>query len=90
MTRTLPVALAAVLFASAPAAADDTGGLPAWAQPSAPAAAPAAPMPPNPGTGDPGGTPAIPIDGGLSLLAAAGAGYAVNRLRKRRSVSENL
>lgn len=29
--------------------------------------------------------PPVPVDGGLSLLALAGAGYAARRLRKRRA-----
>lgn len=32
---------------------------------------------------DPGGDP-TPVDGGLSLLLAAGVGYGANRLRKNR------
>lgn len=31
----------------------------------------------------PADNPAVPIDGGLSLLALAGAGYAARRLRRR-------
>lgn len=44
----------------------------------------------NPGDsgviGDPGGDPdtGVPVDGGLSLLLAAGAGYGANKLRKHR------
>ncbi|HBH23600.1 MAG TPA: hypothetical protein DDY13_09275 [Cytophagales bacterium] len=34
--------------------------------------------------GNPGGTPAIPIDGGLSYLIAGGILYGVHRLRKSR------
>ena len=34
---------------------------------------------------DPGGPPTgLPVDGGLSLLLAAGVGYGANRLRKNR------
>ena len=33
------------------------------------------------GTGDPDG---VPVDGGLSLLLAAGAGYGANKLRKNK------
>ena len=49
--------------------------------------APSLPSPPDQGSGGGGGggggggTP-IPVDGGLGLLAAAGAAYAANRLRK--------
>jgi len=35
----------------------------------------------------PGPAP-VPIDGGLGLLGAAGAAYALNRLRKRRDQGE--
>ncbi len=35
------------------------------------------------GTGDPDDA-GVPIDGGLSLLLAAGAGYGANKLRKNR------
>ena len=57
--------------------------VPSWAQqpdaPAAPAVSEAAPVPPTPG-----GPPApIPVDGGLTLLAAAGIGYGVRRLRAR-------
>ena len=53
--------------------------LPDWARPSAPSAAdvppPAmVPDPPNPPTG-------VPVDGGLALLALAGAGLAARKLR---------
>ena len=40
--------------------------------------------PTNPGTP---GAPGVPIDGGLGLLALAGAGYAARRLRKRRGAA---
>lgn len=33
---------------------------------------------------DPGNDPDVPIDGGLSLLLAAGAGYGVRRLRRKK------
>jgi hypothetical protein len=35
------------------------------------------------GSGSGGGLPAIPLDGGLSLLLAAGAAYGVNRRIKK-------
>lgn len=38
---------------------------------------------------DPGGDPDVPIDGGLSLLLAAGAGYGVKALRKRKNKTQN-
>ena len=41
----------------------------------------AAPLP----GGEPTQVPGVPIDGGLSLLALAGAGYAAKRLRARRA-----
>lgn len=36
------------------------------------------------GPGLPGTPAAVPLDGGLSLLALAGAGYAAKKLRDRR------
>ena len=33
---------------------------------------------------DPGGDPSAPIDGGLSLLVAAGMGYGAKRLKEKR------
>jgi len=61
--------------------------LPDWAAPAAiESSTPESPgpdiayMPPMPG-----GAPAqVPVDGGLSLLALAGAGYAARRLRVRQ------
>lgn len=53
--------------------------VPGWAQPpSAYASSPPPALPPAP--------PAVsvPVDGGLALLALAGAGYAARRLRQRR------
>ena len=84
-----------VLLLLAPLDAAPSGGsldrlseVPSWASPSAaaPSAAPSATAsrggmvdPPTPG-----GVPAaIPVDGGLALLAAAGLGYGVRRLRRR-------
>lgn len=92
------------LLAAAPlvAQADGTGGLgglmstPGFESP----AASAVPSPPdgppivyNPGfpddTPNPGDEPAmVPVDGGLSLLALAGAGYAARKLRRRRREEE--
>jgi hypothetical protein len=41
--------------------------------------------------GDPGGSgggdPDVPIDGGLSLLVAAGVGYGAKQLRRRKKSS---
>ncbi len=40
----------------------------------------------QPGTGGPGpGTQNVPIDGGASIAVAAGAAYAVRRLKQRRA-----
>ena len=39
---------------------------------------------------DPGFDPATPVDGGLSLLLAAGLGYGANRLRKKREEKRNF
>jgi hypothetical protein len=38
--------------------------------------------------GGPGGDPGVPVDGGLSLLLAAGAAYGVRRLRRNPSDKE--
>ncbi|MFA7381404.1 MAG: hypothetical protein WC150_13185 [Bacteroidia bacterium] len=39
--------------------------------------------------GDGGGNdPDVPVDGGISLLLAAGAGYAVKKLRDNRSKND--
>jgi choline-glycine betaine transporter len=35
-------------------------------------------------TGDPASDPDVPIDGGISLLIAAGAGYGVKKIRDHR------
>lgn len=44
-----------------------------------------------PGDLDPGGSPDVPIDGGLSVLLAAGAGYVVKKGydRKKRKEMEH-
>jgi hypothetical protein len=57
--------------------------VPDWAAPVTPAApaADAALLPPDP----PAPPPPVPLDGGLGLLALAGAGYAARRLRQRAS-----
>ena len=75
--RLLTSALSLVLIAGSVSAQT----LPAWARPSAPAAAQS---PPTPG-GTPGTPPAptqVPLEGGLGLLALAGAGLAARRLRQ--------
>lgn len=75
MTRLL--ALAALLAAPALSAQS----LPDWAAPSLPTHSDA---PPPSLVPDPPGPPAgVPIDGGLGLLALAGAGFAAHRLRRR-------
>jgi len=38
-----------------------------------------------PGLGNPGSPDPIPVDGGASLLVAAGVGYGVKKLRKFRA-----
>ena len=40
------------------------------------------------GPGDPGGDPDVPIDGGLSLLLAAGVGYVAKKGYDKRKKSE--
>lgn len=79
----LAVALAAPL-ASAQSVLDQLSGTPGFERSAPPPVAERAPTPggtaPSPGNG-----PAqVPIDGGLGLLAAAGAGYAAKKLRDRR------
>ena len=83
MTLRLSAALV-LLFAADAAAAAGPQSLPDWASPSAASATPAAPLaevaPPTP----PGPPPPVPVEGGLVLLAIAGAGYATKKLRARR------
>jgi len=62
-------------------------GLPSWAEPGN--SKQAVPPPDNtPNAPPPGGEP-VPVDGGLGLLALAGAGYAVSRLRKNGGDSDD-
>jgi hypothetical protein len=64
-------------------------GLPSWAEPSSTTGDGAGGL--QPPDASPNDTPPpppieqVPVDGGLALLAAAGAGYAVRRLRKSES-----
>jgi hypothetical protein len=85
MTLRSLVTLSLLLVAPAASAAGPQS-LPDWASPSATAApaptadmTPGTPSPPQP----PAEPPAVPLDGGLSLLALAGAGYATKKLRAR-------
>ena len=39
---------------------------------------------------DPGGGPDVPIDGGLSLLLAAGAAYGVKKYRNSKKKEEDI
>ena len=71
----------------------DTGGILGSGTTGAPDAGPTASRLCPDGTSTPGNTPcppptaaAVPIDGGLSLLALAGIGFAARRLRSRRRV----
>ena len=77
MKTLLSLALLGAVALATPANADD---LPSWAAPQAAdapvAEAAAAPPPPPPAAPAP-----VPLDGGLALLALAGAGYAAKRLR---------
>lgn len=85
--------LFALLLLAAPLAAHAQGldGLmttPGFEPPPAEAAAP--PTPNGPGVPIPGGPGGngpvqVPVDGGLTLLALAGAGYAAKKLRDRRA-----
>lgn len=75
------------LVLAVPAFAADTPqvGVPDWAAPNAASAptpasnnfGPGPPPPPPP-------PPPVPVDGGLTLLALAGVGYAGKKLRDRR------
>lgn len=65
-------------------------GLPSWAEPGTRSAIEPpdntpddTPPPPGPPTQQ------VPIDGGLGLLAVAGAGYAVSRLRRKDDEDED-
>ena len=82
MSLRLVAALSLLLVAPVALAAGPQS-LPDWAAPSA--AVPAAPLsefaPPTP----PPPPPPVPVDGGLVLLAVAGAGYATKKLRARRA-----
>lgn len=74
--------VAALLLAAGPLAAQS---VPDWAAaPSSDASAEAeankGPGPPPP----PPPPPGVPVDGGLALLALAGAGYAARRLREQK------
>ena len=70
--------LGAAMLLATPSQADDIG-LPDWAAPAEPVAtAPASIVaPPTPQEAP----AAVPLDGGLALLALAGAGYAARKLR---------
>ena len=39
---------------------------------------------------DPGGSPDVPIDGGISFLIAAGAAYGAKKIRDGRRRKENI
>lgn len=68
----------------------DPVGLPSWAEPDARAETGKTPSHeggPQTDAPPPGGEP-VPIDGGLALLAAAGAGYAVRRLGQSGDADE--
>ena len=53
--------------------------MPSWAAPQELTDDPPPPSAPSP----PGDPSPVPVDGGLALLALAGAGYAAHRLRRR-------
>ena len=38
---------------------------------------------------DPGSDPDVPVDGGLSILIAAGVGYGMNELRKKKAAKSD-
>lgn len=72
----LLLALGLWVSVSFPAAAQE---MPGWAAPQQLEDAPVADEPPV----LPDDPPIVPVDGGLALLALAGAGYAAHRLRRR-------
>jgi len=83
---TIRTLCAAVLGVGLFATSVQAQSLPDWATPSGPDQTPAASSSFGPGAPPPPPPPPpVPIDGGLSLLALAGAGYAAHRLRSRRS-----
>jgi hypothetical protein len=68
---------------------DASTRLPSWAEPKSPVSRRpdgVGTQGPGPATNDaptlPGDPPQVPVDGGLSLLALAGAGYAARKLRQ--------
>ena len=78
------LAALALLMAAPAAFAAGPQSVPSWASPSAVAPTEQATNmmpPPNPPTPP----PPVPLDGGLTLLAVAGAGYATKKLRARRA-----
>ncbi|MEM8601158.1 MAG: hypothetical protein AAGF99_14655 [Bacteroidota bacterium] len=78
-------ALTIALLFTLPAAAQS---LPDWAAPSVPPSAspPAFEETPTEAVPTlPGAPTQVPIDGGLGLLALAGAGYAVRKLKQRQA-----
>lgn len=84
MTVRFLVASAALLVAPAALAAGP-GSTPDWASPqAAPARSAGAEAVMAPPTPPPAPQP-VPVDGGLTLLAIAGAGYAAKKLRARAS-----
>ena len=44
----------------------------------------------QPGGGGPDPDPSVPIDGGLSLLVAAGAGYAIKKAYDKRKAEKTI
>lgn len=80
------LALSFILAAPALAVETTPGGVPDWAAPSTAATAPATSSQLGPGgpPPPPPPPPPVPLDGGLTLLALAGAGYAGKKLRDRR------
>lgn len=80
-----------VAFLAAPVLAQDAANLvqevPDWATPSAtnPYESNGPAVEAVDGPGLPGTPTPVPLDGGLALLALAGAGYATKKLRDRRA-----
>lgn len=82
--RLLFVALLLPLAASTQSDLDRLSGTPGFERPQAAARAAEATPTPGGGAPNPGGGPTqVPVDGGLTLLALAGTGYAAKKLRDR-------
>ena len=80
------LSLALLMVLAAPALAMDASdpSVPDWAAPSSANPYDAPSVAAVDGPGIPSAPAPVPLDGGLSLLALAGAGYAAKKLRDRQ------